>query len=936
MTDPRIPSQNDPGLREVRYEYTPEFPAILQHAQASLAITTYQAGKLAVVGVEDGKLAFSFHDFDQAMGIAVGSQTLAVGSRREVHFLQAAHEIAARIPPAGSRDSCWAIRHSFHTGNIHAHEMAWGRNGLWVVNTLFSSLCTLEDTFSFVPHWQPAFITDLEGTDRCHLNGLAMLDGQPKYVTAHGTSNEPAGWRPDKATGGVIMDVASRQIVTRNLAMPHSPRLHDGRLWVCHSGVGALETVDPATGQRDTVETFPGYTRGLAFQGQFAFIGLSKIRETSVFGDIPIAQDRHELRCGVGVVDLTTGRTVAVLQFYSGVDEIFGVEVLPGCLRPEIHGPRDYESGQQEIWVVPSPKASLQHDQAPKPTAGADNSQLVQRAAWLHHQGRLAESVQTYEQAINRSPQLATLHSDLGNVWQDLGDQDKAQRCYQRAIEIDPDCVPARQNLGYLSLNYGDPEEALRHFAHVNARQPTPISQLLEATVLPAIPASSGEQNKWRDRLELRVQELADRHVQLDTTSAQVPTMFFLAYHGRNDVDVMKNLGRIYTGPALCAAAQEPLKPRSDGRLRVGFLSAHFCDHTIGRLNLGRVQHLCRKRFEVTVFHAGHRTDEVSAAFDAAADRAVRLSSDLEDARRKTADQDLDVLIFADVGMNAFTGSLAYSRMAPVQCTTWGHPDTTGSQHIDYFLSSELLEDEQAQSHFTETLVRLPLLATYYQRPHLAGWETAPSSSAARDAGRRLLRAEFGLPVDRNIYLCPQTLFKFHPDFDQILIGILKRDPQGMLVLLEGRVPNWTARLSQRLGDAMPGFEQRVRFMPALPRERFLALLASADVILDPLHFGGGNTTYEALALGTPVVSLPGEFLRGRITQALYRRMTFTDLIVSSADEYIHTAIHLGTDRTAHTISSSKILSACPILFENDDEVRVLDEWLWSLTKKLA
>ena len=217
-----------PGQTPVRFEYSPRLPEILKHVQFSLAITTYQAGKLAIVGVEGDHLDFSFHDFEQAMGIAVGPDAIAVGSRRDIHVLRAAKDVAPFIAPAGTYDAAYLSRHSFRTGNIHGHEMAWGREGLWIVNTLFSSLCTLNENYSFVPRWRPPFISKLEANDRCHLNGLAMHDGKPKYVAAHGDSDEPGGWRSSKATGGVVIDIDSGETISRGFAMPHSPRIAMG------------------------------------------------------------------------------------------------------------------------------------------------------------------------------------------------------------------------------------------------------------------------------------------------------------------------------------------------------------------------------------------------------------------------------------------------------------------------------------------------------------------------------------------------------------------------------------------------------------------------------------------------------------------------------------------------------------------------------------
>ena len=187
--------------------------------------------------------------------------------------------------------------------------MAWAGDELWIVNTRFSCLCTLDPDYSFVPRWRPPFITALAAEDRCHLNGLAVMPGErgalvPRYVTALGATDTPGGWRQDKAKGGCLMEVPSGEVLVHGLSMPHSPRWHDGRLWLLESGTGQLVLVDPANGQRQTVTELPGFARGLAFAGPYALVGLSKIRATSAMDGVPLAARRDRLKCGVGVVDL--------------------------------------------------------------------------------------------------------------------------------------------------------------------------------------------------------------------------------------------------------------------------------------------------------------------------------------------------------------------------------------------------------------------------------------------------------------------------------------------------------------------------------------------------------------------------------------------------------------------------------------------------------
>ncbi len=350
----QLPTNANPALVEVRYEHSPHFVDILQRLNITLLVSTYQAGKLFTIGADAGQLALSFYHFDQAMGVAASPTKIAVGSKRQIWFLKAAPQLAARVEPAGKHDACYLTRACHYTGAIHGHEMAWAADELWVVNTLFSCLCTLHADYSFVPRWRPTFISQLAGEDRCHLNGLCLQDGQPRYVTVMAETDTPAGWRENKTNTGVIIDVPSGQVVTHGLAMPHSPRWHDDRLWVLDSGHGRLSTVDTGSGQCMPVAQLAGYARGLAFCGPIAFVGLSLIRETAVFGGVPVAERRDQLQCGVAVIDLRTGQQIAGLVFHSGVQEIFDVQVLPGVRCPILSGPLPDLDGQQTIWLAPA------------------------------------------------------------------------------------------------------------------------------------------------------------------------------------------------------------------------------------------------------------------------------------------------------------------------------------------------------------------------------------------------------------------------------------------------------------------------------------------------------------------------------------------------------------------------------------------------------
>jgi uncharacterized protein (TIGR03032 family) len=344
-----------PTAVEFHYAQTDNFAPLLRQLSISLFVTTYQANKLLVVRAALGGLSTLVRTFDRPMGLAADSRRLAIGTRTEVWLLRNAADIAPRIEPPGQHDGCYLPRSCHVTGDIGIHEIAWAGDELWAVNTRFSCLCTLHPDYSFVPRWQPPFITALAAEDRCHLNGLAILDGRPKYVTALGQSDTKDSWRAGKPHGGCLIDIPTGEVVTRGLSMPHSPRWHDGRLWLLESGTGQVVLMDPATGRRQTVAALPGFTRGLALCGPYAFVGLSKIRATSAMDGVPLAERREQLKCGVAVVDLRSGQSMALLEFQTAVEEIFDVQLLPGLRFPEVIGFQ--QETIQHTFVVPSEPA---------------------------------------------------------------------------------------------------------------------------------------------------------------------------------------------------------------------------------------------------------------------------------------------------------------------------------------------------------------------------------------------------------------------------------------------------------------------------------------------------------------------------------------------------------------------------------------------------
>jgi uncharacterized protein (TIGR03032 family) len=322
----------------LRSVHTTNFPAILEHLQSSLLVTTYQAGKLVVLRSDGGVLNTHFRAFNKPMGMAVGRGRLAIGTAVDVWEFRNVPAVSAKLEPPGKHDAVYLPRSAHVTGDVQIHEMAYVNDEVLFVNTRFSCLARHDPEHSFAPTWRPKFISAYTPDDRCHLNGLCVIDGRPRWVTALGETDTAGGWRENKKNGGILIDLETNEIVTHGLSMPHSPRWHAGRLWLLESGTGSLGFIDPASGKYESIVQLDGFTRGLEMVGNLAFVGLSQVRETAVFSGIQITERLQETErtCGVWVVDIQRGEVVAFLKFEDAVQEIFAVALLPGQRFPDL------------------------------------------------------------------------------------------------------------------------------------------------------------------------------------------------------------------------------------------------------------------------------------------------------------------------------------------------------------------------------------------------------------------------------------------------------------------------------------------------------------------------------------------------------------------------------------------------------------------------
>jgi uncharacterized protein (TIGR03032 family) len=362
MPSPTVPPPREGVSDSIRCDVSESFPSWLSQAGGSIVLTTYQAGKVGMIGWDGRQVTLLFRDFPKPMGLDLGGPRMLLATRNHLVELADAPLLAYEFLEGqpGRYDALYLPRVTYDTGDLNVHDVAFGIDGPWLVNTRFSCLCSPSREFSFLPRWRPSFITAVVPEDRCHLNGLAMEGGRPRFVTALGATDVAGGWRERKADGGVVIEVPSHQVVLGGLSMPHSPRLHDGFLWVLNSGAGELWRVDLDSFQHEVVCSLPGYLRGLCFVGPVALVGLSTIREKHIFGGLPVQERYPRLRCGVAVVEVSTGRQLGQFEFTEGCTELFEVRFLPGVRRPMILN-ADKEATRQAVtapdfayWLRPS------------------------------------------------------------------------------------------------------------------------------------------------------------------------------------------------------------------------------------------------------------------------------------------------------------------------------------------------------------------------------------------------------------------------------------------------------------------------------------------------------------------------------------------------------------------------------------------------------
>ncbi len=334
----------------------------------SVAVSTYHIGAVIFLGLKPNRdLSMFVSSFDRAMGMCAQGSALWLVTKHTVWKLENA--LSGR--PLDGYDRLYVPRVGHMTGDVDIHDIAIEDSGRPVfVNTKFNCLATLDERFSFTPLWRPPFISALCPEDRCHLNGMALENGVAKYVTMVARSDVADGWRDFRDHGGLVMDVTTNEVVAEGLSMPHSPRLHDGKLWLLNAGTGHLGFVDRTTHKFEEVTFLPGYARGLSLHGNYAVIGLSKQRRENAFQGLSLDRNLTEkgaaARCGIQVVDLTSGAVVHWARIEPPIEELYDIAILPEVVRPKALGFCSSIVGDQityrendtiQLWsAVPAPR----------------------------------------------------------------------------------------------------------------------------------------------------------------------------------------------------------------------------------------------------------------------------------------------------------------------------------------------------------------------------------------------------------------------------------------------------------------------------------------------------------------------------------------------------------------------------------------------------
>lgn len=557
------------------------------------------------------------------------------------------------------------------------------------------------------------------------------------------------------------------------------------------------------------------------------------------------------------------------------------------------------------------------------PVSSADEANAFLRSGIrLAAEGDHSEAHRCFLAALDREPEMAAGWEHLGHTLGHMGLWGDAAKALIRAAELDPENIACRSTLGFLYGNLSLPEDSIHWHGEALALQPNSlILRLNHAFVLPPVARSSEQLAQLRERCSSLLNGIEKDDGLVSTPAAMSCHPFYLSTHGRNDRALLEAYGRLMIrcfGDAPLVA-QEASAPRwnAPGKVRLGFLSSYFSDHSVGRAFEGLIRHLSRDEIDVILIHlAGAKHDATTRQLEACCQEVVCLSTSLEESTSQLRQLNLDALFFSDIGANPVMTQLASRRYAPLQVTGWGWPQTSGMPAIDAYISGDLVEPEMAQDHYSEVLIRLPDLPCCYLSESI---EVSP-----------LTRDYFFLPPDDLLIGCFQSLEKLHPDFDAVLEDLIVAVPDAWLVFVESDLTSSTQVFLERLARTAPTASQRLILLGRMSRPDFLGLAGCIDVVLDSIYFGSGISMFETFHAGAPTVTLEGDFLRSRMVAAAYRLMGVKQPpVAQTLNDYVDLAVRLSRDTAMRARLRQEICEKARMnLYDRLDYVRGFERYI--------
>ena len=540
-------------------------------------------------------------------------------------------------------------------------------------------------------------------------------------------------------------------------------------------------------------------------------------------------------------------------------------------------------------------------------------------------QGYTNKAIESFKSAVLLNNKYSFAYVNLANCYIKIAHTNDAIKCLNKAIKIDPMLITAYSNLASIYHETGEYKKAITNYDKALAINYDPVIKLKKILALPIIFDSNNQIEEQRELLKNNLYELLNikNDIKLDDAYNEIGlTNFYLAYQKDCNHHLHTLIAKTYLkfSPSL-----EYESPHINGntnrnkKIRLGIISNYFNNHTISKLNLGVFESFNKKNFEIYLICNEGDEDYMKINFYDKADHIIKFPYDLEVARKKISSEKLDVLLYLDIGMSAFTYFLAFSRLARIQCVTWGHPDTTGIPNIDYYISNKYAETLDSYKHYSEKLILLNNFLMYFTPPKL------PEIYLSRE--------QLKLPKSANIYACPQMLFKIHPDFDVVLKEILTMDKSGVIVFFNGNNPYWAYKLKERFNKSLDDLASRIIFQNKYSEEEFLSFLKQSDVMLDTLYFGGGYTSLLALSCGLPIVTMPSSFLRGKITEALLKQLCLEDCIVNNIYDFAELAYKIANDKKFKSTIMNQINNNFHVLTEDNNSTYELELVLQRLMK---